>query len=112
MNDYRKITDEQLKKELRKGKDLKQIREEYGFDTDSGALSNRIRRNLEGFSKNYSFTLRENGITPYITDEVIRKAIKIKGLSKDRDQYFFTQSVNSDGDIVLSLTEQKWGQNK
>lgn len=102
------ITDEQLKKELEKGKTHRQIAEEHGYNTPwSRRLNTRI--NQLGYKSNNSFSIRSQGTDLHIDRETIEKAVKINSdVDKDSDKYFFRTSVTSDGNLEIIFTDKQY----
>lgn len=112
MGQNKKITDEQLKKELKNGKTYKQVCHEYGYGYPSRKLEQRMR-NL-GYRKNSNTSVDNyNGMKPYVPSSKLEKAVKInKGVGKDQDSYNYFWKVTSEGNLELVLTEYEWRSEK
>jgi len=102
----KKISDDQLLKEIRKGKTQKRIAYEYGFGYPSGYLSERCRS--LGYRKlNKLNVMSSGGASLSLTRDQIEKVRKLKGFEKD-SQLFFERQVLENGDVKLVFRTDEW----
>ena len=106
MSKQPKITKDELKKELEKGRSYKGIAYEYGYGYPSRVLDDKFRE--LGYSKNKSLNKRDEygGTTVYLGGEVIESAIEQAGL-EDKNNICITEKAEN-GKIVIDLTEREW----
>lgn len=97
------ITEEQLEKELEKGKTQKEIAHEYGYGHPSRALADKIRQ----LGYDVRQRLNENGNDYYIPPSTVEEAIERANLNPE-DTIFFESDMTKEGVIKIRPTEQKW----
>lgn len=101
----KKISDEELKQEIEKGKTEKQIAYDNGYGYPSGALNERIR-NL-GYKANQKITVKDNGAGQlYLLSDPMQEMARQKNIDlQDVGNVFFRQVGSvEDGRIVLEMT--------
>lgn len=106
----KKITDEQLKQEIRKGKTEKEIAHDNGYGYPSGRLNQRIRE--LGYEKNQKLTLQSNGgATFYLSDDTMKKLAEDKDIDlQDTDKVFFEKTFKDNGVMELEITKDSFKQ--
>lgn len=118
MSRDKKINDEQLEEEIRKGKTQKQIAHKHGYGYPSETLSKRV--NELGFERNQKFSIRDSGATQvYLTSDIIDRFIELSGVERENDIFYSHHVVEDsenfkleEGDIVLRFSEDAWRQEK
>lgn len=109
MGQNKKITDKQLKKELKKGKTYKQIAQEYGYRFPSRTLSQRIRD--LGFEKNSKLSFYESGGANFsTTSNTINELLRKNGL-EDADKVYYNYDVEN-GSLVIRFYSKEWRSEK
>lgn len=102
----RKISDEQLEKEIQKGKNQKEIAIEYGYAYPSGHLSDRCRE--LGYRKLNKLNIMPSGNASLsLTNTQVQMVKEAKGLEENQ-QLFFEREVKSNGDILLKFSDEEW----
>lgn len=117
MGREKKISDEQLEKEIRNGKNQKQIAHDYGYQHPSRALSQRIQK--LGYRKNNKLSVEDWGgakisvPSGVLNDCLENHAIQLKG--EGSASLFFYAGVHGEdqisarpGDIVIRPTTEEW----
>ena len=106
-NKQKPITEEQLKKELKQNKTIREVAREYGYSTDSNALSKK--KGKLDLKKNYSLSARNDGygFDLFIKGKKIREALERKGLL-DADEVFYSYEITKKGNILIKPTESMW----
>lgn len=100
-----KITDEQLKEEIRKGKTEKEIAYDNGYGYPSSALNRRLQ-NL-GYTKNSKLTQQgAGGATHYLGANYYKKLARQKGFDPDNDTLFLKLVEMEDGKITHEITDK------
>lgn len=115
MSTNKKITDEQLKKEIRKGKTERQIANDNGYGYPSGRLNQRIRE--LGFEKNQKLNVKSSGAAQfYLSSNPMQKVADNAGYDLDnvfenKDDNLFFEIVSVEGcEITLRITEDSFKQ--
>jgi len=100
----KKISDEKLLQEIRKGKTEKEIAYDNGYAYPSNALNKRIR-NL-GYTSNQKVNVKDSGAGQfYLGSDFLETAAGQKGFSVlEEDKVFFQVEKVSDGKITLEMT--------
>jgi len=103
MPSSKKITDEELRNEIRKSKSMKEIAYEYGYSHPSGTLHQRIRS--LGFEKLNKLNMMETGASLSLNKGQISKIRERKGID---GQLFFDRKVKDNGDVVLEFHDSEY----
>lgn len=100
-----KITDEQLKKEIEKGKTEKEIAYDNGYGYPSSALNRRLQ-NL-GYTKNSKLTQQgAGGATHYLGANLYRRLAEQKGFEPDNETLFLKKEKVKDGKVTFEITDK------
>jgi len=101
-----KITDEQLKKEIKKGKTEKEIAYDNGYGYPSSALNRRL--NELGFDKNSKLTQQgAGGATSYWGKNIYHRLARQKEFNPNEDTLFLKISEHEDsGKAVVEITDK------
>ena len=105
MSKNKKITDEELKQEIKKGKTEKEIAYDNGYGYPSSTLNQHIHE--LGFTSNQKITLKDNCAGQfYLGSEPMGKMADQKGIElTEEDKVFFKQVGEiQDGRITLEMT--------
>jgi len=100
----KKISDDQLLQEIKKGKTEKEIAYSNGYGYPSNALNRRIRK--LGFTSNQKITVKDSCAGQfYLGSEPMLKAADQKDIDlQETDKVFFQVEEIVDGRIVLEMT--------
>jgi len=107
MSKQPKITKDELKQELKSGKQMKEIAHEYGYGHPSRALSDKARE--LGYRKNYNLTARSDrgGYNIYLNNDPVKTILEARNLLDRSDVYYFTR-VTERNTIELIPTDKLW----
>ena len=112
MSNEKKITDEQLEKEIRKGRSQKEIAYDRGYSYPSKTLSDRAED--LGYKKNYVAKVRsDSGVNIYVPPSQLQEVMEKSGaefVDKNGDDalaYSFVR-VTNDGCLVLKPYSKPW----
>lgn len=106
----KKISDEELVEEIRRGKTESEIAEDNGYSVPSGRLNQRIRS--LGFQRNQKLTLHENNAAvPYISASHVEEMADKKDIDlESTETLFFNFSVDKQGNGEIVLTTDSFKQ--
>jgi hypothetical protein len=108
MSHPKKISDEELKKELfENGLTYSEICEKHDYSHTSN-VSRRVQELDVDLEKNSELAfLDRGGANIYFGKSLIDRLLELNNLNRDGD-VFVEKSVNDDGDLVMSVTDSRW----
>lgn len=102
----KKITDKQLKKEIKNNQSLKKIASRYGYSFPSQTLRDRAEK--LGYRKNYIAKVRkQGGANVYIPRKVLEKA-DVEFVEKEDSKAIAYSFHNSDEGLALKMHSDHW----
>lgn len=117
--DDRKISDEELEKQIRQGKEMKQIAYDFGYGYPSKTLSERVKD--LGYRNNHRFTIQDwGGATISLDSNTIEQASELSGVEPqevdDKQKLYKSNRVVlepesfelREGDVVLRFHDGAW----
>lgn len=112
MSREKKVSDEQLRKEIEQGKTFKQIAYSHGYGYPSETLSARVKE--LGYESNRLAKIRKDGgVNIYVRPDDLEEALDksgVKPVEKDGSDAlsYSVVRVSNDGCIILKPHGSKW----